>query len=219
MIRLPQSPRHGLLALLAAAASLLATQSLLWPRWPSAQPLNQQAIRSALEAAGFQAKPLPSLPAHRSFERSTSPGLGFTIGEGQSLRLTRGLVRERLTLQAATIANADPALRLQQRTLLNGPPPAALGTIAGAHTRQTCLVEGSKGGGYGISGEELLGLVERQPRSRSERLEALLGLRQPLNYGCVLISVSSRASEGAISEPRWQRLLIALQRSLERDPS
>jgi hypothetical protein len=214
------SLRQGLLALLAASASGLAIQSLLWPRWPSAQPLQPELIRNALQSAGFEAHPRQPLPAHRSYERSTSAGLAFAIGEGQTLRLNRGRVRERLTLQAALLANADPGSRLQQRRLVNGPPRSALGTIAGAPTRQTCLVLGKGGSsGFAVVGDELLLLVEQQPRSRTDRLQSLLGLRQPLDYGCVLISVSSAPADGAISEPRWQRLLTALQHALERDPS
>ncbi|MFM7268150.1 MAG: hypothetical protein ACKOZT_06130 [Cyanobium sp.] len=214
------SPRQALLALLAGSAALLAIKSLLWPRWPSAQPLQPEVISNALQTAGFEARPQRPLPAHRSYERSTSAGLRFAIGEGQSLSLIRGRVRERLTLQAALLANADPGSRLQQRRLVNGPPRSALGTLAGAPTRQTCLVVGKKGSSdVAVVGDALLQLVEQQPRSRADRLESLLGLRQPLDYGCVLISVSSAPAQGAISEPRWQRLLMALQQALERDPS
>lgn len=216
MIRQTLSSRQWLLGLLAGTASILATQSLIWPRWPAAAPIPAAAIGRSLESAGFQAQPLRPLPAHRSFERSTSPGIGFSIGQGETLRLSRGRVRERLTLQAATFAATDPGLKLKDRKLLVGPPASALGSISGALTRQTCLVPGSSGG-YAVEGGDLLQMVEQQPRSRSDRLAALIGLRQPLNYSCVLISASAAPSQQAISEQRWQRLLMALRKPLALD--
>lgn len=218
MIRPSLSSRPWLLGLLAGVASILATQSLLWPRWPAAAPIPAAAIGRALESAGFQAQPLRPLPAHRSFEHSTSPGIGFSIGQGEALRLSRGRVRERLTLQAALFAAADPGFKLQDRVLLAGPPRSALGRISGAPTRQTCLVLSSGGsGGFAVNGEDLLQLVEQQPRSRANRLAALIGLRQPLDYSCVLISASAPPSQGAISEQRWQRLLSTLRKPLEQE--
>jgi hypothetical protein len=215
----PLSPSalRPFLGVLAALASLAALRSLVWPRWPSVRPLDGAAIAGQLRAVGFEAVPLTPLPARRSSERTTSPGLSYGIGAGETLRVLRGRSRERLTFQAALLANADPALKLQQRQLLTGPPPSALGQVAGSPVRQTCLVfgEGSSGG-FGVDGEKLLTLVDQADVGRNHQLKALLGLRPSRSYECVLISVSGPKGGQPISEGRWQRLLTTIRPALRR---
>lgn len=210
-----ESMRRFVLGGLAGLASLLALQSLIWPRWPVAAPLDRQALAAALRARGFEANALAVLPARRSFEQATSEGLGFAIGEGQTLRLVRGIVRERFSIQAALFAASDPALTLRDRRLLSGPPPSALGRNGAAIARQTCLVSGPGGsGGFGVTGDQLLPLIDTLPSDRWQRLDVVLGSRLPRSYTCVLINVSGSPGRGAIAEHRWQALLAALRSAL-----
>lgn len=205
------------LAGLAALASVAAIQSIVWPRWPSVRPLDGPAIARQLRAAGFEAVPLAPLPARRSSERSTSPGLVYRIGAGETLRVQRGRSRERMTFQAAGLANTDPSLKLEKRQLLAGPPPSALGQVAGSAVRQTCLVIGAGSrGGYGVVDEQLWPLVDQVSVGRNHQLKALVGLQPSRSYECVLISVSAAKGGPPISEERWQRLLTAIRPALRR---
>jgi hypothetical protein len=215
----PLSPSalRPFLGVLAALASLAALGSLVWPRWPSVRPLDGASIAGQLRAGGFEAVPLTPLPARRSSERTTSPGLSYGIGAGETLRVLRGRSRERRSGQAAQRANPHPALKLQQRQLLTGPPPSALGQVAGSPVRQTCLVigEGSSGG-FGVVDEQLWNLVDQADVGRNHQLKALLGLRPSRSYECVLISVSGPKGGQPISEERWQRLLTTIRPALRR---
>ena len=204
-----------ILGALALVASLLALKSLIWPRWPSVAPLDRQAVASQLRAAGFRADSLPSLPARRSYERSTSEGLGFNLGDGQTLRLLRGRVRERLDLQGARLAASDPSLVLQKRELLAGPPPSALGRNGESMVRQSCLVSGpSGGGGFGMTDKQLLALVDQLPSDRLQQIKVLIGASPPREYGCVLISVLSRPGGEPMPAPRWQTLQQAMRQAV-----
>lgn len=210
---------HGVLAALATLASLLALKALIWPRWPTAAPLNQQAIAQRLRSHGFESNPVAPLPARRSYKRATSEALGFAIGDGETLRVMRGSARERLDLQMAFLAASNPALTLQKRQVVAGPILSAIGENGGTQLRQTCQVSGSGGqGGYGVTDESLLNLVDRLPSDRWQRLQVLLGSRLPRDYSCVLISVSARAGSPAIGGQRWQRLLEALRPALTDRP-
>ena len=215
----PLSPSvlRPMLAMLAALASLAALKSLVWPRWPSVRPLDGVAIARQLRAGGFEAVPQTPLPARRSSERSTSPGLSYGIGAGETLRVLRGRSRERMRFQAALLANSDPSLKLQQRQLLTGPPPSALGRVDGTAVRQTCLVIGQGSlGGYGVVDEQLWTLVDQVSVGRNHQLKALLGLQPARSYECVLISVSGPKGGQPISEERWQRLLTTIRPALRR---
>jgi len=210
------SGRQSFFALLATIAVLLALKSIIWPRWPSASAINARAVSLQLKSHGFSAEPLASLPSRRRYEWATSEGLGYGIGEGQTLRLVRGIVRERLSFSASLLAASDPSLRLQKRQLLPGPPQSAQGLNQAASMRQTCLVLGKAGmGGYGVTTDQLLPLVDQLPTDRLDRLRSLLGLQLPRRYECVLISVKGgRAGAGGIDEKRWQKLLEAIRPAL-----
>jgi hypothetical protein len=200
---------------LATLACLAALKSLVWPRWPAVGPLDQQIVSKSLRAAKFDAVPLATLPARRSYEQATSPVLVFGIGQGQTLRLLRGISRQRINFQAALLASSNQVLKLQNRQLLNSSPPSALGQVGGAPVRQTCLVIGEESlGGYGVIGEQLLTLVDQVSAGRRLQLEARLGLRSTRSYECVLISVSSQKDSDPIQESRWNRLLEAIRPAL-----
>lgn len=210
------SGRQSFFALLATIAVLLALKSIVWPRWPSASPLSAKAVSQKLQTNGFAASPLPALPARRHYDWATSEGPGFGIGEGQTLRLVRGSVRERLTFSASLLAASDPSLRLEKRRILPGPPLSAQGLNRSSMVRQTCLVIGKDDkGGYGMTVDQLLPLVDQLPADRRDRLKSLLGLQLPRSYECVLISVSGgRAGAGGIDEKRWQKLLSSIRPAL-----
>lgn len=208
----PPSSRQLFFGLLAGVASLVAVQSFVWPRWPSVTPLDAEAIRQQLSAAGFEARPAAALPERRSFERATSEAPGFAIGKGETLRLLRGSTRDRFMLQAAFLAASSPSLSIKERGLFDGPPPYAQGSIKGSPVRQTCLVTDKGGnGGYGVTREQLLSLIDALPSGRWQKLEVVLGLRLPRQYECVLIHVEAGPAEPELDPQRWQRLLAAIR--------
>jgi hypothetical protein len=217
MVAIPSlSRRQTFFGLMASIAVLFALKSILWPRWPTASPLNAKAVALQLEENGFATQPLPKLPAKRHYDWATSEGLAYGIGEGQTLRLVRGIGRERLAFSASILAASDPSLRLQKRILLAGQPPSAQGLNQAAAVRQTCLVIGKANqGGYGVTRDQLLPLIDQLPADRSDRLRSLLGLQLPRSYECVLISVSGgRPGSSGIDDARWQKLLNAIRPAL-----
>ena len=114
-------------SILAAIASVAATKSMIWPRWPEARPLDQQVITEALNAAGLHATPLKPLAAKRSAELATSAVIGYSLDDGLELRLMRGKARKRFNFQAAFLSTLHPELQLKQRQLSAAPPPLPSG--------------------------------------------------------------------------------------------
>jgi hypothetical protein len=217
MIRIAElSPRQSFFGLMAGVAVLLALKSILWPRWPKASPLNAEAVVQQLQTNGFTAKPLQPLPAKRNYDWATSEVLTYGIGQGQTLRLVRGTGRERLGFSASLLAGSDPTLRVQKRILLPGPPPSAKGINQSTAIRQTCLVIGKVNqGGYGVTRDQLLPLIDKLPSDRSDRIRSILGLQPPRSYECVLISVSGgRPGAEVIEEKRWLKLLNTIRPAL-----
>jgi len=204
--------RRLILSSLAALATVLAVQSLVWPRRPSVAPLNASAIGRQLSSHGFAASRQQDLPAQRSQERARSVGLVFSLGQGQTLRLARGVARERDDFALAFLTSDAPALKLLGRSITSDPTGmSARGRIGTAVTRQTCLVIGpGQSGGFGVTNEELLAVIDPLPRDLRQRVESLLGLRLARAYECAVISLSA-SDPAMLTDPHWSRLLQVLR--------
>jgi hypothetical protein len=202
---------------LVVIASVAAAKALIWPRWPVAGPLDQQAITEALNDAGIHATPLKPLAAKRSAELATSVVIGYSLDEGLELRLMRGSARKRLNFQSAFLATHHPELQLKQRQLSAGPPPSAIGLVANQPVLQTCLVQESQASEpFGTTGEELAALVDQASQSRWGRLRSIAGLQSNRNYECILIQAkSTNNSTMAIHRSTWLRILRLLRSSLQ----
>ena len=204
-------------SVLAAIASVAATKSMIWPRWPEAQPLDQQVITEALNAAGLHATPLKPLAAKRSAELATSAVIGYSLDDGLELRLMRGKARKRFNFQAAFLSTLHPELQLKQRQLSAAPPPTAIGLVSNQPALQTCLVQESQASSlFGVTGEELSALVDRANQSRWTRLRSIIGLQSNRNYECILIQAKNTKSLPALTEEStWLRILSLLQPALQ----
>jgi hypothetical protein len=204
-------------SILAAIASVAAIKSLIWPRWPEARPLDQQAITTALNAAGLRATPLKPLAAKRSAELATSAVIGYSLDDGLELRLMRGKARKRFNFQSAFLSTLHPELQLKQRQLSAVPPPAASGLISNQRALQTCLVQDSQESVvFGVTGEELSALVDRANQSRWRRLRSIIGLQSNRNYECILIQVKNTNDLPASTEHSlWLRILRLLRPALQ----
>jgi hypothetical protein len=204
-------------SILAVIASVAATTALIWPRWPVAGPLDQQAITEAFNHAGIHATPLKPLAAKRNAELATSAVIGYSLDEGLELRLMRGSARQRFNFQSAFLATLHPELQLKQRQLSAGPPPSAVGLVANQPALQTCLVQKSQASeAFGTTGEELTALVDLASQSRWSRLKSIAGLQSNRNYECILIQAkSTNNSTMAINRSRWLRILRLLRSTLQ----
>lgn len=202
---------------LAAIASIAAIKSLFWPRWPEARPLDQQAITEALNAAGLHATPLNPLAAKRNAELATSAVIGYSIDDGLELRLMRGRVRKRFNFQTAFLSTLHPELRLKQRQLTAGPPPAAIGLVASQPAFQTCLVQESQASeAFGATRDELSALVDRANQSRWRRLRSIVGLQSNRTYECILIQATNTKDLTASTDrSTWLRILGLLRPALQ----
>ena len=204
-------------SILAAIASVAAIKSLIWPRWPEARPLDQQAITEALNAAGLHATPLKPLAAKRNADLATSAVIGYSLDDGLELRLMRGKARKRFNFQTAFLSTLHPELQLKQRQLTAGPPPAAIGFVANQPAPQTCLVHESQASEiFGATREELSALVDRANQSRWGRLRSIIGLQSNRNYECILIQAkNTKDMPASIENSRWLRILRLLRPALQ----
>jgi hypothetical protein len=197
---------------LVLATSVAALQAMVWPRWPSAQPLDQESLAKALVDGGFASAPLPPLPAKRDAELATSSAIGFSMPNGMELRVMRGTARRRFNFQTAFLARSYSQLKITNRDLSSQSPPTAIGLIQNQHARQTCFVEGEAGNQpFGVTRDELAPLIDKA--STGNGLKSILGLQPNRNYQCVLIQATSRA-DAAIDQPTWRRILTAVERGL-----
>jgi hypothetical protein len=208
---------RAIYSILAVIASVAATKALIWPRWPVARPLGQQAITEALNDAGIHATPLNPLAAKRNAELATSAVIGYSLDKGLELRLMRGSARKRLNFQSAFLATLHPELQLKQRQLSAGPPPSAIGLVANQPALQTCLVQESQASeAFGTTGEELMALVDQASQSRWSRLRSIAGLQLNRNYECILIQAkSTNNSTMPINRSTWLRILGLLRSTLQ----
>jgi hypothetical protein len=212
------SPLGRWFAVLAGLASLAALQASLLPRWPRAAPLEAAVIVNRLRQAGLQPEPIvlqgEQTKANRSREIAVSAPLAFRLPGGEELRVVRGTVRHRLSLQAAAIASKSEELTLKKRRLIAGPPPSAEGRIGGRPAIQTCLVpEAPRSSPYGVTNRQLLFLVDQAARGWEAELRRLLGLQANRSYSCVLISLRS-GGPGAVPWQVWDRTLTALAKEV-----
>jgi hypothetical protein len=207
-----------LLSVLVIAA---ATKSLIWPRWPAAQPLDQQAIRQALNDAGFQAKPLSPLAAKRTAEIATSAAIGYSLDNGVELRLMRGVARRRFNFQIAFFTQSHSELDLKKRQIVSTPLPYAVGLIQKQSVLQTCLVqENPSAKAFGATQEELTILVDSANQNKWNALKSFAGLRPNRDYQCTLIQAKSKTNSAKpIDQLNWLRMLSVLRSALHSESS
>lgn len=210
-------PWLAALSLVAAAAVL---QAIVFPSRPSAEELPQASLQRALRRAGVAAVPLPSRPARAGVDTALSRQLGWRLEGGSQLWLVGGSVRRYQDLQAATLARAQPALRLEGRRLDIPEAGSASGRIAGHPAVQTCLVPQSRG--LALPGVTRTALLRASDPRRSladlrdpQRWPATLaGLLRPRRFACVLVTLRSDSSR-PLPPQLWSRLLPQLQRALQ----
>ena len=205
-----------LYSVLAVIASVAATKAMIWPRWPVARPLDQQAMTKALNDAGLRATQLKPLAAKRNAELATSAVIGYSLDDGLELRLMRGVARKRFNFQTAFFTTLHSELQLKQRNLSAGPPPYVFGLIQKQPAFQTCLVQVDQATeAFGATGEELTILVDREGQSKWSRLKSIAGLKPIRNYECILIQAkSTKGLATSIERSTWLRILGLLRSAL-----
>lgn len=210
-----------LYSILAVIASVAATKALIWPRWPAARPLDEQAIAKALTNAGIAVSPLRSLAAKRNAEFATSTVIGYSLDDRLELRLMRGVVRKRFNFQLAFLSKSHSELQLKHTKVSAGPPPYVLGLIQRQPAVQTCLVEQSQAPKpFGATKEELWALIDRINPSRWSKLKSIIGLQPNRSYECILIQAKRTGNlTTSINPPTWLRILGSLQSVLQTDTS
>jgi len=203
-------------SILAVIASVAATKALIWPRWPVAGPLDQQAITEAFNHAGIHATPLKPLAAKRNAELATSAVIGYSLDDGLELRLMRGVARKRFNFRTVFFTTLHSELQLKQRNLSAGPPPYVFGLIQKQPALQTCLVQVDQASdAFGATGAELTMLVDREGQSKWSRLKSIAGLKPIRNYECILIQAkSTKGLATSIERSTWLRILGLLRSAL-----
>lgn len=209
----PPWPLTAWLSVLVAFTSLATLRSLLLPPWPRANPLpSPAAIEAELERHGLVVSAMVGEPALRNAEQALTPSLVWRLEDGQILRLRHGATRRYEAFQLAAITRNVPHLTLTNRTL--EPPgegiPAAMGTVKGGRSLQTCLVPRTRATQpFGVTLEQLTGLLMQRPNPPQSLLAGVVGLRPVRTYDCVVISLQAPGA-AVPSSATWQTVVSSL---------
>jgi hypothetical protein len=216
-------PKHlrALYAFLVVIATVAATKAMIWPRWPMAQPLEQDVITEALTKGRFKISPLKPLAAKRDAELATSSALGYSLDNVLELRLMRGVARRRFNFQTAFLTKEHPELQLKQRHLSPGIPAYAIGFAQKQPSVQTCLVGGDEANkAFGVTREELPSLVDQMSKTKWSGPKSILGLQPNRDYQCIVIQAKTTdGSAISINRAKWLHLLSVLQSALQKESS
>ncbi len=203
------------LSVLVMVASVAALKSMLWPRWPHSPDLAAAHLGAGLAEAGFNPRPLPTLPAEHSYERSLSAAPGWQLSDGQELRLARASVRQRYNFQAAFLVRDRPQLALTNRRLNIPMSGSAAGLIQGRPAYQTCLVpEIGTSAGMAITAEALGKAADQRASARIQMVKGLLGLQPTRSFDCILVSLRS-LSANPPSVVVWRKVVASVSSNLQ----
>jgi hypothetical protein len=199
------------LRVLTVLAAVAAMQALVLPRWPRAVPLPSDRLTTQLRRAGWQPSPLPPLPARRSYERATSPILRWRLGNGDTLQLMAGSVRQRTNFQAAFLIRDEPSLALNARRLDTPLAGSSAGRIGRQNALQTCLVPGvMPPQNQGVTAVQLGHAGDRLSGGGMATWQRLIGLRANRELSCILVSLQGRDGRSP-DIVTWTSLLKLLQ--------
>ena len=206
-----------LYSILAIATAIAGIKAMVWPRWPIAKPLNQEAISKALGNEGLKVLALKPYAAKRNAELATSEAIGYSLGNSFQVRLMRGTARQRFNFQTAFLTTLHPQLELKQRRLLSEIPAYTIGFAQQNPTLQTCLVQGyGNKEGFGVTREELTSLVDKISKTKSNGLKSFIGLSPNRDYQCILVQASTTNKMITATDLQvWQRILGVLQSALQ----
>jgi len=203
------------LGFLVLVASLAALQALVWPRWPRSPDLAAARLATALVEAGLNPRPLATLPAERSYERSLSAVLGWQLAGGLELRLARASVRQRDSFQAAFIGRDRPHLALTKRRLNVPMAGSVAGLIQGRQAYQSCLVpEIFTPDGMAVTAQALGKAADQRVAGRIETLKGLIGLQPTRSFGCILVSLRSQ-NKNPPPVAIWRQILASVSSTLQ----
>jgi hypothetical protein len=207
-----------LYAILAIATTIAGTKAMVWPRWPIAKPLNQEAISKALGNEGFKVLALKPYAAKRNAELATSETIGYSLDNSFQIRLMRGTARQRFNFQTAFLTTLHPQLELKQRRLHSEIPVYTIGFAQQNPTLQTCLVQGyGNNESFGVTREELTSLVDKISKTKSNGLKSFIGLSPNRDYQCILVQASTTNKMITATDLQiWQRILGVLQSALQK---
>ena len=201
------------LALLAGLAALACVRALVLPPWPHAQPVSPEPIALRLSQVGLDPRRLPSRSMPQAEGLGLSELLAWRLPEVGQLHLVSAHVRRRDDFQVAWITSDLPQLSLSRRRLAAPLPGVASGTIQGRPAYQTCLVsQGPSPAQPAVTLAALQGAVDRQPRTRADRLRSLVGLSRNRELRCLLVTLRSNTAQPPPVQA-WKTLITALQHS------
>ncbi|QPN64285.1 hypothetical protein [Synechococcus sp. CBW1004] len=139
--------------------------------------------------------------------------LAWRLPEAGQLQLVSVHVRRRDDFQVAWITSDLPQLSLTRRRLDVPLPGVASGTIQGRPAYQTCLVfQGHSSADSAVTLAALQGAVDRQLRTRTDRLRSLVGFSRNREFRCLLVTLRSTTAQPPPVQA-WNSLIASLQRS------
>ena len=202
----------GALVILAALAAL---QALVWPRWPRSPDLAPARLGAGLADAGLNPRPLATLSAERSYERSLSAVLGWQLAGGLELRLARASVRQRENFQVAYIGRDRPQLALTKRRLNVPMAGSVAGLIQGRQAYQTCLVpEIFTPDRMAVTAQALGKAADQRVAARIETVKGLMGLQPTRSFDCILVSLRSQ-NKNSPPVAIWRQILAIVSSNLQ----
>lgn len=182
--------------ILASLTTLAATQAIFFPRWPTAIPLNQAVLDQQIKSVIQTAKLLPSKPPTRSYDLASSAQLIWQLSDGEVLSLMQVTSRELANFQTAFLTRADPSLKMKNRVIVSSPFPLASGRQQGRSILQTCILKGSEGQhSVAVTGSQLGNARSQLSSGTMRRLKEFLGLSRTPANSCMLVTLTSAASQ------------------------
>ena len=197
--------------IMAGLTTVAALQAIIFPRWPTAKPLNQSQLDSQIKSIVQGAERLPSRPPTRTYDFATSAQLIWKFPGGESLTLMRGASRELANFQAAFLARADPSLQIKNRILLSSPLPVASGTQHGLPILQTCVLNESDGQrGIGVTGSQLNKARSELSSGHMQRFYEFLGLSSSSVNSCILVTLKGTSKQSYVDTLPLKKVLKAI---------
>jgi hypothetical protein len=180
---------------LALTATLAATHSMIFPRWPDPDIISNQKLSRLVEnlsSNGHIIKSLPIVNSHSDYKISHTPIISFKIDTNSELKLTNFQVRDRKDLEVSSLVESIKPLQLNNsETLSKQPPFYRSQTSSSGSTFQTCFVSGNSSP-FGVGADQLtLAVDQLKSVEKNSGIKRFLGLIPSRRYQCMLITLKS----------------------------
>lgn len=185
---------YGILALVS---TVVALQSMIFPRWPDAYKISTKEIdqfSANVSSTGHIVKSLATSADHSDFNISHTALTRLRIDSNSELIFTNVQVRDRKDLDVPYITESIKSLQLTKSATESKQPPYFFSDIQPSKTTyQTCLVQGNHWPlGLAVKQDQLSAAVDQVKSSEAHLpIKRFLGFSPSRHYECMLITLNT----------------------------